>query len=62
MSIEENHPNSTQMIAMHDRLARRQDEILGSICKLVETEPPSVTSRAAALSLTSLSRLLPLSP
>ena len=31
----------TQMKAMHSFLARRQDEILGSICKLVETESPS---------------------
>jgi len=35
------HPDSNQMIAMHAFLARRQDEILGSICKLVETESPS---------------------
>lgn len=36
-----NHPNSTQITAMHTFLARRQDEILGSICRLVETESPS---------------------
>lgn len=36
-----NHPDSTQLMAMHALLARRQDEILSSICKLVETESPS---------------------
>ncbi len=36
-----NHPDATQLMAIHDFLARRQDEILGSICKLVETESPS---------------------
>jgi len=36
-----NQADSTQMTAMRDFLARRQDEILGLICKLVETESPS---------------------
>ncbi|MGH9932341.1 MAG: M20 family metallopeptidase [Pyrinomonadaceae bacterium] len=35
------HLDSTQLIAMHAFLTRRQDEILGSIAKLVETESPS---------------------
>lgn len=35
------HADATQMMALHSFLARRQDEILGSICKLVETESPS---------------------
>ena len=36
-----NHADSIQMMAMHTFMARRQDEILGSICKLVEIESPS---------------------
>jgi hypothetical protein len=36
-----NHADSTQIVAMHTFMARRQDEILGSICKLVEIESPS---------------------
>jgi glutamate carboxypeptidase len=36
-----NHPDSIQMMAMRDFLSRRQDEIIGSIRKLIETESPS---------------------
>jgi glutamate carboxypeptidase len=36
-----NHPDSILLKAMHAFLARRQDEIVGSICKLVEIESPS---------------------
>src|SRR5437868_14227358 len=36
-----NYQNPTQLMAMHAFLASRQDEILGSICKIVETESPS---------------------
>lgn len=35
------HPDAKQMEAIRASLARRQDEILGSICTLVETESPS---------------------
>ncbi|MCA1573524.1 MAG: hypothetical protein LC770_03100, partial [Acidobacteria bacterium] len=36
-----NHADSILLKTMHTFLARRQDEILGSIRKLVETESPS---------------------
>ena len=36
-----NHPDSTQIMAIHAFLARRQNEILDSIRRLVETESPS---------------------
>jgi hypothetical protein len=36
-----NHVESTQLMAMHDFLVCRREEILGSICKLVEIESPS---------------------
>ena len=36
-----NHADAKQMEAIQASLARRQDEILGSICKLVEIESPS---------------------
>lgn len=36
-----NRVESKQLMAMQDFLACRQEEILGSICKLVETESPS---------------------
>ncbi len=35
------HSDTTELMAMHTLLANRQDEIVGSICKLVETESPS---------------------
>lgn len=36
-----NHPDSTEILALRAFLLGRQDEILGSICRLVETESPS---------------------
>jgi len=57
-----NHPDSTQLMAMHALLARRQDEILGSICKLVETESPSGDfegSRAVVDLLVEAARTIP---
>ena len=62
MSIEKTPPNSTQMLAMHAFLARRQDEILGSICRLVETESPSGDlkgSRAVVDLLVETARTIP---
>lgn len=56
------HADSTQMMAMHAFLARRQDEILGSICKLVETESPSGDfegSRAVVDLLVEIARTIP---
>jgi len=35
------HLDTTELMAMHTLLASRQDEIVDSICKLVETESPS---------------------
>ncbi len=49
-------------MAMHGFLARRQDEILGSICKLVETESPSGDfegSRAVVDLLVEIARTIP---
>lgn len=57
-----NHADSTQMGAMHAFLARRQDEILGSICKLVESESPSgdfAGSRAVVDLLVEIARTIP---
>ena len=36
-----NHSDTTELLALHTLLASRQDEIVGSIRKLVETESPS---------------------
>ena len=57
-----NHPDTTQLEAIHAFLARRQDEILGSICKLVETESPSGDfegSRAVVDLLVETARTIP---
>lgn len=57
-----NHPNSTRMVAIHAFLKHRQDEILGSICKLVETESPSGDfegSRAVVDLLVETARTIP---
>lgn len=56
------HPDSSQMRSMHAFLARRQDEILGSIRELVETESPSGDfegSRAVVDRLVELARTIP---
>ena len=56
------HADSTQVRAIHAFLARRQDEILGSICKLVETESPSGDfegSRAVVDLLVEIARTIP---
>ena len=55
-------PGSNQLMAMHDLLASRQDEILGSIRKLVETESPSGDfegSRAVVDLLVETARTIP---
>lgn len=54
--------DSTQMTAINAFLVRRQDEILGSICKLVETESPSADfegSRAVVDLLIETARTIP---
>jgi glutamate carboxypeptidase len=53
---------STQLMAIHALLASRQDEILGSICRLVETESPSGDvegSRAVVDLLVETARTIP---
>jgi len=62
MIIETTQPNSTQLTAMHDFLVPRQDEILRSICRLVETESPSGDcegSRAVVDILVEIARTIP---
>ena len=57
-----NQSNTTELMAMHTLLASRQDEILGSICKLVETESPSGDfegSRAVVDLLVEIARTIP---
>jgi glutamate carboxypeptidase len=62
MIIETIQPNSTQLTAMNAFLVRRQDEILRSICRLVETESPSGDfegSRAVVNLLVEIARTIP---
>src|SRR5688500_18929974 len=57
-----NHAAPTQLTAIHAFLRRRQDEILGSICRLVETETPSGDvegSRAVVDLLVETARTIP---
>ena len=57
-----NYADPTQLTAMHAFLKRRQDEILDSICKLVETESPSGDfegSRAVVDLLVDTARTIP---
>ena len=57
-----NHPDANQMEAIQASLAHRQDEILGSICKLVEIESPSGDfegSRAVVNLLVEIARTIP---
>ncbi len=57
-----NQSKTTELMAMHTLLASRQEEILGSICKLVETESPSGDfegSRAVVELLVELARTVP---
>jgi glutamate carboxypeptidase len=57
-----NHLDSSQMEAIHASLARQQDAILSSICKLVETESPSGDfegSRAVVDRLVEAARTIP---
>ncbi len=57
-----NQSNTTELTAMHTFLASRQDEILRSICKLVETESPSGDfegSRAVVDLLVEIARTIP---
>jgi len=56
------HLGSTELKAMHALLASRQNEILGSICKLVEAESPSGDfegSRAVVDLLVETARTIP---
>ena len=56
------HPDANQMEAIHASLAHRQDEILSSICKLVELESPSGDfegSRAVVDLLVEIARTIP---
>jgi glutamate carboxypeptidase len=57
-----NDLGATQLLATRAFLASRQDEILGSICKLVETESPSgdfAGSRAVVDFLVDIARTIP---
>ncbi|HUS10157.1 MAG TPA: hypothetical protein VMZ30_06800 [Pyrinomonadaceae bacterium] len=57
-----NDLGATQLSATRALLASRQDEILGSICKLVETESPSgdfAGSRAVVDLLVDIARTIP---
>ena len=57
-----NDLGATQLSATRAFLARRQDEILGSICQLVETESPSGDfegSRAVVNLLADIARTIP---
>lgn len=57
-----NHLDSTQLMAINASLVRRQEEILTSICKLVETESPSGDfegSRAVVDLLVETARTIP---
>ncbi|MGI9067907.1 MAG: M20/M25/M40 family metallo-hydrolase, partial [Pyrinomonadaceae bacterium] len=57
-----NHLDSTQLMAINASLVRRQEEILTSICKLVETESPSGDfegSRAVVDLLIEIARTVP---
>ena len=57
-----NYPHANRMEAIQAFLARLQDEILGSICKLVETESPSGDfegSRAVVDLLVETARTIP---
>ncbi len=56
------HPDANQMEAIQASLARRHDETLGSICRLVETESPSGDfegSRAVVTLLIEIARTIP---
>ena len=55
-------PDANQMEAIHASLTHRRDEILTSICKLVEIEPPSGDlegSRAVVDLLVEIARTIP---
>ncbi len=57
-----NHPATTELMAVHSLLARRHEEILSSICSLVECESPSgdfAGSRAVVDILAETARSIP---
>jgi len=57
-----NHSDSTRIVALHEFLLNRQEEILSSICRLVECESPSgdfAGSRAVVDMLAETARTIP---